>query len=625
MSAAEPATVLAVDLGKTGCRVALWHQGARHDAEGIGAPGLAAVGGAALAEAAILAVAVPMLRDLGAAGVDTMCAGAAGAFAAPGAAADLAARLCRSLPARQVAIASDAATSHAGALGGKEGIVLAVGTGAVALAVGTDGAMHRVDGLGPWLGDEGAGAWLGLRGLRAALRAADGRGPPTLLRDAAIRKFGLLCELVARMEGHEAPPRFAATFAPDVAEAAAAGDPIASVLLDRAAAALAATLRVAVRALNTRGPHPLALTGGLLGPGFPLTDRLHRALAEERLPITHVPAAGTALDGARLLALRAGTVHEPSLHRATAAPAAATPDRLDLLATEGLRPGLEDLDLRSPGDIARLVIEAERTAQSALARAADQLAKAADAVAARMLKGGRLFYLGAGTPGRLAVLDAAELGPTFSAPPDLVIPILAGGPGALREAVEGAEDDPLAAGRELDAHNLTADDAVIGIAASGRTPFVVGGLRHARTRGALAVAIVNNSASPAAAQADIAVEILTGAELVAGSTRMTAGTSQKIALNAISTSAMIALGKTYGARMVDVRANNDKLRRRAHRMVREITGADESEAATALAAAGGRVKTAVVALLANVDAQTADRLLDAANGRVRNAIAAAHQ
>jgi N-acetylmuramic acid 6-phosphate etherase len=624
MSAAEPATVLAVDLGKTGCRVALWHQGARHDAEGIGAPGLAAAGGAALAEAAILAVAVPLVRDLGAAAVDTMCAGAAGAFAAPGAAADLAARLCRSLPARQVAIASDAATSHAGALGGKDGIVLAVGTGAVALAVGADGAMHRVDGLGPWLGDEGAGAWLGLRGLRAALRAADGRGPPTLLRDAAIRKFGPLSELVARMEGHEAPPRFAATFAPDVAEAAAAGDPIASALLDRAAAALAATLRVAVRGLNTGGPHPLALTGGLLGPGFPLTERLRSALAEERLPIAHVPAAGTALDGARLLALRSGTVHEPGLHRATAA-AAATPDRLDLLATEGLRPGLEDLDLRSPGDIARLVIEAERTAQSALARAADQLAQAADAVAARMLKGGRLFYLGAGTPGRLAVLDAAELGPTFSAPPDLVIPILAGGPGALREAVEGAEDDPLAAGRELDAHNLTADDAVIGIAASGRTPFVVGGLRHARTRGALAVAIVNNSASPAAAQADIAVEILTGAELVAGSTRMTAGTSQKIALNAISTSAMIALGKTYGARMVDVRANNDKLRRRAHRMVREITGADESEAATALAAAGGRVKTAVVALLANVDAQTADRLLDAASGRVRNAIAAARQ
>jgi N-acetylmuramic acid 6-phosphate etherase len=617
----DGATVLAVDLGKTGCRVALWREGVRGEAEGIGTPGLAGSGGAAMAEAAILAVAAPLLRVTAVVEVDAVGVGAAGALAAPAAARDLAERLCRSLPARRVAVASDATTSHAGALGGGPGIVLAAGTGAVALAVGADGVTHRVDGWGPWLGDEGGGAWLGLRGLRAALRAADGRGPATALTQAAIARFGPLADLAARMEGHDSPPRLAAGFAADVAEAAREGDAAAARLLSRAAAALADTVRAAASRLAAEGPHRLAMIGGLLGIGPVLTDPLRACLGEAVPSLSHVAAEGTSLDGARLLASRRDTVHERGVIRAAASGAAF--DRLDLLATEGLRPGLDDLDLRSPGAIARLVLESERAAQNALSRAADQLAAAAEAVAARMLRGGRLFYLGAGTPGRLAVLDAAELGPTYSAPPGLVIAILAGGPAAMIEAVEGAEDDPDAAAIALDSHGLAPVDAVVGIAASGRTPFVVGGLRHARGAGALAIAIVNNAASPAAACADIAVEILTGAELIAGSTRMTAGTTQKIALNALSTAAMVALGKTYGARMVDVRASNEKLRRRALRMVRDVTGAAEPEAAAALAAAGGRVKPAIVALLGGVDAAAADRLLADAAGRVRDAIAAA--
>ncbi len=293
---------------------------------------------------------------------------------------------------------------------------------------------------------------------------------------------------------------------------------------------------------------------------------------------------------------------------------------LDRLQTEAIRPGLEDLDQRPPAAIVALLLAAERDAHDALARAAPQLQAAAEAVAARMTEGGRLFYLGAGTPGRLATLDAAELGPTFGAPPDLVVPLLAGGPAAMTQAAEGAEDDTEAAAAALDAHALTPADAVIGITASGRTPYVVAGLRHARTRGALAIAIVNNPASPAAAAADLAVEILTGAEPIAGSTRMTAGTTQKIALNAISTTAMIALGKTYGARMVDVRATNDKLRRRALRMVMDITGAPEPEAAAALHAAGNRVKPALVALLADIPTHEAEHRLAIAQGHIRRAL-----
>lgn len=295
---------------------------------------------------------------------------------------------------------------------------------------------------------------------------------------------------------------------------------------------------------------------------------------------------------------------------------------LEQLATEAVRPGLEDLDTRSAGELVHLAIAAERAAHDALAAATPALAAAAEAVAARMRAGGRLFYLGAGTSGRLATLDAVELGPTYDAPPGLVIPLLAGGPAAMTDAAEGAEDDTNGAQAALDTHRLGPGDAVVGIAASGRTPYVVAGLRHARTRGALAVAIVNNVGSPAAAAADLVVEILTGPELIAGSTRMTAGTVQKIALNAISTAAMVALGRTFGARMVDVRATNAKLRRRATRLVREITGAGPEAAEAALAEAGGAVKPACLMLLGGVTAPQALERLRASGGRLRDALAA---
>ncbi len=297
-------------------------------------------------------------------------------------------------------------------------------------------------------------------------------------------------------------------------------------------------------------------------------------------------------------------------------------EELDRLATEAVRPGLDDLDQRPVAELVHLLLAAERDAQDAIARTAPRLAEAADAVAARMTRGGRLFYLGAGTPGRLATLDAAELGPTFSVPPGLVVALLAGGPTAMTHAIEGAEDDTAAGGAELRAHTLSAQDAVVGITASGRTPYVIGGLRSAREIGAATVAMVNNPNSPAAALADIAVELLTGPEVIAGSTRLTAGTAQKIALNTLSTAVMVRLGKTYGAQMVDLDATNAKLRRRALRIVRDVTGAAEAEAARALRETGGRAKTAIIAILAGVDSAEADRRLILANGRVRAALSA---
>ncbi|OBJ59951.1 hypothetical protein A9W94_14300 [Mycobacterium asiaticum] len=273
---------------------------------------------------------------------------------------------------------------------------------------------------------------------------------------------------------------------------------------------------------------------------------------------------------------------------------------------------MHDLDTRPIGEVVALLVAAEGEAHGAVLAALPRITAAAEAIAARLKRGGRLIYAGAGTPGRLGVLDAAECGPTFNT--DIVRGVIAGGPSALTQAIDGAEDvfDP------ADLADLTEADALVGITASGRTPYVLGALDHARAAGALTVAIVNNPGSEAAA--DVVIELLTGPEVLAGSTRLTAGTVQKIVLNAISTSVMVALGKVYGPRMVDVRATNVKLRRRTMRIVRDAAGVDEQTAAAALAAADGHAKTAIVALLAGIDAEQAALRLDETNGRVREAV-----
>ncbi len=563
--------ILAVDLGKTSCRAAA----AGRRAEGVGAPGLATPGGVRAAEAAIVAVA----RQLGP--FDEVIVGAAGALAAPDAARALGHALLASLRAERVAVTSDAVIAHAGALNGQPGVVLIVGTGVVALALDADGALRTADGWGPWLGDEGGGAWIGAAGLRAALRAHDGRGPSTTLLDTARARFGAPQTWPAQFNDAAA----LASFASDVLTAQ--DDAVALAIVDDAADALAATARAV-------GNGPVAMVGGLAG---------FTALREQ---LDLVPAAGDALDGA----LRLGAIHQPHVIHLHAKAVAA--HGLDALATEGTRPDLDDLDARPIGEVVALLVAAEGEAHGAVAAAVPRIAAAAEAIAARLEHGGRLIYAGAGTPGRLGVLDAAECGPTFGT--DLVRGVIAGGPRALTEAIEGAEDafDP------ADLADLTAADALVGITASGRTPYVLGALDYARAAGALTVAIVNNAGSEASA--DVVIELLTGPEVLAGSTRLTAGTAQKVVLNALSTSVMIALGKAYGPRMVDLRLTNAKVRRRAVRIVRDAAGVDEEAAAAALTAAGGHAKTAIVALLAGVDATEAAVRLDRARGRVRDAI-----
>jgi N-acetylmuramic acid 6-phosphate etherase len=564
---------LCIDLGKTWCRAAV---GGR-TVTGAGAPGLAAPDGVRAAEAAILAVA----SQFGP--VAEVVVGAAGALKAPDEARLLGEALLVSLRAERVAVTSDAVIAHAGALDGNPGIVLIAGTGVVAVGIDATGALRTTDGWGPWLGDEGGGAWIGAAGLRAAVRALDGRGPSTALTEAANARFGPPETWPAKLTDAAA----LASFAPDVV--AAQGDAMASTIIDTAAKSLAATARAA-------GDGPVAMVGGLAGVP---------ALREH---IDLVPPVGDPLDGA----LRLAAIHEPHVHRFFGAPNVRATNNLDSLATEAARPELHHLDVLPIPEVVALLVAAEGQAHRAVDAALPQIAAAAVAIAGRLERGGRLIYAGAGTSGRLGVLDAAECGPTFST--DIVRGVIAGGPAALTQAIDGAEDvfDP------ADLAELTAADVLVGITASGRTPYALGALEHARAAGALTVAIVNNSHS--AATADVVIELLTGPEVLAGSTRLTAGTSQKVVLNALSTSVMIALGKTYGARMVDLRVTNAKLRRRAVRIVRDAADVDEETAAAALAAAGGHAKTAIVALLAGVDVVVATVRLERAHGRVRDAL-----
>jgi N-acetylmuramic acid 6-phosphate etherase len=297
--------------------------------------------------------------------------------------------------------------------------------------------------------------------------------------------------------------------------------------------------------------------------------------------------------------------------------------QLDSLTTEAFRPDLAEIDRLPTLDIARLMNGEDAAVAAAVAERLPEIAGAIDAVAARMARGGRLVYAGAGTAGRLGVLDASECPPTFNTGPGQVVGLIAGGPRAMVAAVEGAEDSRELAEADLAGLALTADDTVVGISASGRTPYALGAVRYARARGALTVGLACNAGSALAAAAEHGIEVVVGPELLAGSTRLKAGTAQKLVLNMLSTITMIRLGKTYGNLMVDVRASNEKLRARSRRIVSLATGAGDDEIERALAATDGEVKDAILVLLAGVDGPSAARLLEESGGRLRAALAAA--
>ena len=295
-------------------------------------------------------------------------------------------------------------------------------------------------------------------------------------------------------------------------------------------------------------------------------------------------------------------------------------DHLNSLISESQNPASLAIDLEDSLGIVSIINEQDHQVSQAITDELPNIARAVDRIVAKLQAGGRLIYIGAGTSGRMGVLDAVECMPTFGVDEDLVTAIMAGGKQAMFRAQEGAEDNADAGAIDLQNIKLTATDVVVGIAASGRTPYVIGALKYARQLGAATIAVSCNTDSAISQQADVAIAPVVGPEVITGSTRMKAGTAQKLVLNMLSTASMIKLGKTYHNYMVDVKTTNDKLLARGTRMVMEITGVSQQQAEQTLVQADHSVKTALYIILAGVDKTQAEADLSAADGFLRRAL-----
>jgi N-acetylmuramic acid 6-phosphate etherase len=291
-----------------------------------------------------------------------------------------------------------------------------------------------------------------------------------------------------------------------------------------------------------------------------------------------------------------------------------------MLTTEQRNPASAELDTLDTTSLVTVINEEDKKVATAVEAELPNIAAAVDAITGALRQGGRLIYVGSGTSGRLGVLDASECPPTFNTDPGQVVGLIAGGDHALRHSVEHVEDQPEAGAKALQDIGLTSRDIVVGIAASGRTPFVLGAIDFARSTGASTIGLSNSPDSALAAASDLAITPVVGPEVITGSTRLKAGTAQKLVLNVLTTATMVKLGKTYGNLMVDVQPTNAKLRERAVRIVREATGARDADARIALEQAGGDVKSTIVALKLGIDTSDARARLEAAGGVVRKAL-----
>jgi len=293
---------------------------------------------------------------------------------------------------------------------------------------------------------------------------------------------------------------------------------------------------------------------------------------------------------------------------------------LDHLTTEQRNPASDQIDSMSSLEIVRLMNEEDAKIAAAVEKETETIAAAIDLIAEAFLEGGRLIYMGAGTSGRLGVLDASECPPTFNSPPELVVGLIAGGKQALTNAIEGAEDRPEFAIADLKELGLSQKDVLVGIATSGRTPYVIAGLKYAQERGAQAIALTCNQENQLAEVANLTICPIVGPEVVTGSTRLKAGTATKMVLNILTTGAMVRIGKTYGNLMVDLRATNNKLVNRSLRILMGFTNLPREEAEAVLEKCNGELKTAIVHVTRGVSPETAWELLKETNGHLRQVL-----
>jgi N-acetylmuramic acid 6-phosphate etherase len=522
------------------------------------------------------------------------------------------------LPGIPVQVENDALAALVGGLGGPglAGVVLIAGTGMIAYGTNEGGQTARAGGWGHLL-DPGSGYALARSALRAIGDAQDGMGLPTGLGQRILRQLELaeMNDLFGWLYDPNRPLADLAALAPLVLAAAEAGDLAALDIVIQGADSLAQAVAAVARRLDMAdSPFTVVLAGGLLERSDFYRQVVSQAI-RTACPFARPaqPKAGAAF-GAALLALQALGL---SIKVNRPEPA----DDGTIWVSEEANVLTNDLDTRPVPVLVGLLHLLDRQAVAAVRPILPVIANAVEAIAGRMVQGGRLIYVGAGTSGRLGVLDASECPPTFGIERGRIVAVLAGGAAAFSGSVEGAEDDPAAGMAALAELTVGPLDTVVGIAASGQTPYVQGALAEARRRGALAIALVCNLPTPFTGSADHIIAPLVGPEALTGSTRLKAGTAQKLVLNMLSTAVMVRLGKSYGNLMVNVRAENAKLRKRARRIVAQACRIGDEEAGRALSASDGDVKVTIVATLARCTPADARQRLAQTGGRVRPALA----
>jgi N-acetylmuramic acid 6-phosphate etherase len=477
-------------------------------------------------------------------------------------------RLCAEIwPQAKIIVGSDRDSGLAAALGNGDGIVVNAGSGS-SVTGRRDKRIENAGGWGHILGDAGGGYFLSLQALRLILREYDLHRGEVQFTTKILRALSLnnLDELVRWAQ--TADKMEVAMLTPVVFEAAAGGDARVMEIIEEGARVLCEYTEAVASRLHVLAPK-IVLLGGLFQRDSIYNHAFRRRL-KKILPDARVTNSERAPEfGAAWLAAELQSWLE--IH---SEPLAEKIDDLAAALTEQPNPRSENLEKMSAQDLVKLFVDEEKFVDDAVRAVSGDLARAIDIVAESMRNGGRLFYVGAGTSGRLGVLDASEIPPTFGASPELVQGIIAGGATALHRSVEGAEDEKSNGSLAIDRRGVKDVDIVIGITASGRTPFVLGALARAKSLGAKTVLLSCNPAREKNLNVDLAIDLAVGPEILTGSTRLKAGTATKISLNIISTGAMVALGKVKGNLMIDLNTTSAKLRDRATRMVAELTDAD---------------------------------------------------
>ncbi len=489
-------------------------------------------------------------------------------------------RLCAEVwPQAKIFVGSDRDSGLAAALGHGDGIVVNAGSGS-SITGRRDKRIENAGGWGHLLGDAGGGYYLSLQALRLILREYDLHRGEVQFTTKILRGLSLnnLDEVVRWAQ--TADKMEVAMLAPVVFEAAAGGDARVMEIIEEGARFLCEYTEAVANRLHVLAPK-VVLLGGLFQRDSIYTHAFRRRL-KKSLPDARVTNSERLPEfGAAWLA--------SEMHSWPEIQSEPAPEKIDDLAaalTEQRNPRSEDLEKMSVRDLVKLFVEEEKFVGEALRAASADLAGAIELVAGSLRKGGRLFYVGAGTSGRLGVLDASEIPPTFGASLELVQGIIAGGATALQRSVEGAEDDTSSGALVIDRRGIKDVDVVVGITASGRTPFVLGALARAKSVGTKTILLSCNPSREKNANVDLAIDLAVGPEILTGSTRLKAGTATKIALNIISTGAMVALGKVRGNLMIDLNTSSTKLRDRATRMVAELTECDYDSARAQLEESG---------------------------------------